>query len=106
MADRTPSTRRTLLVLGGMAAVAALVFAVLHWGGYGGPPLPRELTAGDVSDQERDEAVRRLVRDTPAADRHRLIRRVARLHDGEALALQVLRAATDLDPDAAEPVLD
>jgi hypothetical protein len=106
MADRTPSTRRTLLVLGGMTAVAGLIFAVMRWGGYDGPPLPRELTAKDVSDKERDEAVRRLVRETPTADRPRLIRRVARLSDGEALALQVLRAATDLDPDTAEPVLD
>jgi hypothetical protein len=106
MADRTPSPRRTLLVLGGMAAVAALVFAVLHWGGYGGPPLPRELTAEDVSDKDREAAARQLVRDTPPADRPRLIRRAGRTSGGKDAARSILMAAIDDDPATADPVLD
>src|SRR6476660_5382889 len=101
MADQTPSTRRTFLVLGGMTAAAALVFAVLRWGGYGAPPLPRELTAEDVSDKDRHEAARRLLGDTPAADRPGLIRRADRTSQGKAAAQAILMAVIDDDPGTA-----
>jgi tetratricopeptide (TPR) repeat protein len=105
VAGQTPSTRRTLIILGGMTAAAVVLFAALRWAGYG-DALPRELTDEEVSEDEREAAVRRLVETTPPSERPKLIRRVARLPHGEGLAHEVLRATIDADPATADPVLD
>lgn len=97
-------TRRTVLVLGGLMA-AALVFGGMYWTGYD-PPLHHSITDPELPEQEREAAVLQLVRDTPAADRPRLIRRAARATEGQDLARLVLVASMDVEPAAADPVLD
>src|SRR5262245_29075790 len=88
-----------------MTAGAVVLFGVLRWAGYG-EELPRELTDESTSESDREAAVRRLVQETAPADRPKLIRRVARLPDGEELAHQILVAVIDLDPATADPVLE
>src|SRR5262249_7859055 len=80
-------------------------FAALRWAGYG-DALPHEFTDEEVSEDDRDAAVRTLVQDTPPADRSRLIRRVARLPNGDDLAHRIVTAAIDIDPETADPVLE
>jgi hypothetical protein len=103
--DPKPSTRRTVLVLGGMTAAAVVLFALMRHAGFG-EPLPRVLTDEAVSDDDREAAIRKLVQDTPPAERPKLIRRVARLPEGDELAHRVLEAAIEIDPQTANPVLD
>lgn len=98
-------TRRAMFVLGGLTAAAALVYGGMRWAGPD-DPLPPSITDPRLPEPDRETAVVQLVRDTPAADRPRLIRRAARASGGQDLARMILVAAMDVEPGAADPVLD